>query len=119
MKNTPDVQANCISYSALISACGSSGRWEEALRVFEDMVEAAQSNPDCTPNTITYSALISACERGGRLDKALEVSYLEGFYQLCNLPFCARREIVTSASFVACFDCNSLTFHWLVLIVYF
>ena len=73
MKAQPDVEANCISYSALISACGTCGRWEQALGVFNEMSEAAKTDPECQPNTITYSALISACERGGRLDKALEV----------------------------------------------
>ena len=62
-----------MNYSALISACATAGKWQEALDVFNSMKQAAVSDPDCNPNTITYSSLISACAAGSRLDKALQV----------------------------------------------
>ena len=60
-----------ITYSALISACSSCGRWQEAEKHFEDMLTASEDDPDCAPNTITYSSLITACVRGGHLERAL------------------------------------------------
>jgi pentatricopeptide repeat domain-containing protein 1 len=66
------LQANFITYSALISACSSCGRWQEAEKTFSQMLEASKSDTECCPNTITYSSLITACERGGRLDRALD-----------------------------------------------
>lgn len=68
--DTQGLQPNTITYSAVISACSSAGRWQEAEQLFERML--AETVPDCQPNTITYSSLISACERGGRLDRALD-----------------------------------------------
>ncbi len=65
------MQANYITYSALISACSSCGRWQEAEAQFEDMLAASRSDSDCAPNTITYSSLITACVRGGHLDRAV------------------------------------------------
>ena len=47
-------QANTITYSALIGACSTSGRWQEAENVFTEMLEAAQDDSECRPNTITY-----------------------------------------------------------------
>ena len=65
------VQPNFINYSALISACSASGRWQEAEKTFSDMLTALESDKECYPNTITFSSLITACERGGRVDRAL------------------------------------------------
>ena len=48
------LQANTITYSALIGACSTSGRWQEAENVFTEMLEAAQDDSECRPNTITY-----------------------------------------------------------------
>ena len=41
---------------------------EEALRIFQDMVQRG-----CERNVITYSSLISACEKAGRWQLALEL----------------------------------------------
>ena len=65
------MQPNLINYSALISACSTAGRWQEAEKAFTDMVAASETDDECSPNTITFSSLIAACERGGRLDRAL------------------------------------------------
>lgn len=65
------IAKNTYMYSALISALGSSGKWQTAFEYFELML--AEKSDACRPNTITYSALISACERAGQTDKALEV----------------------------------------------
>ena len=45
---------------ALISACASIGRWQDAWGVFQQMQNAAETEPKCTPNTVTYSTLITA-----------------------------------------------------------
>ena len=41
---------------------------EEALRIFQDMVQRG-----CERNVITYSSLIAACEKAGRWQLALEL----------------------------------------------
>jgi len=41
---------------------------EEALRIFQDMVQRG-----CERNVITYSSLTSACEKAGRWQLALEL----------------------------------------------
>lgn len=48
-----------ITYSSLISACEKAGRWEDALRLFDEM-----QRDGCTPNTVTYNSLITACGQG-------------------------------------------------------
>jgi len=71
LRTLSSVQPNFINYSALISACSASGRWQEAEKTFSDMLAALESDKECCPNTITFSSLITACERGGRVDRAL------------------------------------------------
>jgi len=71
LRSLTSVQPNFINYSALISACSASGRWQEAEKTFSDMLAALESDKECCPNTITFSSLITACERGGRVDRAL------------------------------------------------
>ena len=41
------VQPNFINYSALISACSASGRWQEAEKTFSDMLAASESDEEC------------------------------------------------------------------------
>lgn len=53
---------NAFSYSALISACGRAGRWQQAEALFNELRARAAQDPSSHPNTVTYSALIS----GGR-----------------------------------------------------
>ena len=60
------IAANTYTFSALISALGSSGQWEKALEYFREQQKSAQDDPLCSPNTVSYSAALSACERGGR-----------------------------------------------------
>lgn len=66
-----NIAKNTYMYSALISALGGSGKWEEAFDCFENML--AEESQQCKPNTITYSALISACERAGQMERAWDV----------------------------------------------
>ena len=56
--STKPIQA----YNALISACEKGKQTEQALKVFEAMMQQ-----DEVPDTITYSALISACAPGRAL----------------------------------------------------
>ena len=43
LRATPGVSPNCISYSAVISACSSAGQWEQAESLFRQMVSAPAS----------------------------------------------------------------------------
>jgi len=59
-----------FTYSSAISCCGAEGRWQEALRLLEEM----QSNgPRTRPNKIAYSAAITCCGRAGQVDQALRL----------------------------------------------
>jgi len=62
----PDV----ISYSAAINACGSGGRWKEAVQLIQTM---KQGGPRVRPNKIAYTAAITACGRSGEWEEALRL----------------------------------------------
>ena len=53
--------------NTLMIACNTSGQWQEALRVYEDMLAAGH-----VPNTTTYNALITAHSKAGSFNKVLE-----------------------------------------------
>lgn len=53
--------------NTLMIACNTSGQWQEALRVYEDMLNAGH-----VPNTTTYNALITAHSKAGSFNKVLE-----------------------------------------------
>lgn len=59
MQHVAGIQPNTFSYSALISACGRAGRWQQAEMLFHELQQKAQHDPNAAPNTVTYSALIS------------------------------------------------------------
>lgn len=61
------VEADTITYSALISVCEKAGQWQKAMEVFGWMAMKG-----VRPNVVTYSALISACEKGGQSELAVE-----------------------------------------------
>ena len=52
------LRASVRSFSAAISACASSGKWQHSLALLDEM-EAAKM----AANIITYNAAISACEK--------------------------------------------------------
>ena len=52
---------------AVIIACNMSGQAQEALRIYERMLQAGAQ-----PTATTYTALISAYGKNGQLDKALD-----------------------------------------------
>jgi len=62
----PDV----YSYSSAISACGSGGQWEEALKLIKIM---QKGHPKARPNKISYTGAISACARCGEWEPALQL----------------------------------------------
>ena len=53
------VVLDAITYSALISTYEKAKQPEQALKLFQAMVQR-----DVVPNAITYSALISSCAKG-------------------------------------------------------
>ena len=71
-----------ITYSSLISACEKAGRWEDALRLFDEM-----QRDGCTPNTVTYNSLITACGQG-EFQWQEQVFVLAGFLQQQCLSAC-------------------------------
>ena len=52
----------------VIIACNMSGQAQEALRIYERMLQAGAQ-----PTATTYTALISAYGKNGQLDKALQI----------------------------------------------
>lgn len=58
------------SYSAAISACGSGGRFEEALKLIKIMQKGPLKS---RPNKISYTGAISACARCGEWAPALQL----------------------------------------------
>jgi len=56
------IDADVISYSAAIDACGSGGHWEEAV----DLIRIIpRGHPRLRPNKIAYTAAVTACGRLG------------------------------------------------------
>ena len=58
---------NAITYNALISACEEGKRPEQALEVFQALMQQG-----VVLDAITYDALISACETGKQPEQALK-----------------------------------------------
>ena len=58
------------SYSAAISACGSGGRFQEALDLIKTMRAGGSK---LRPNKIAYTGAISACARSGEWAPALQL----------------------------------------------
>jgi pentatricopeptide repeat protein len=52
------IEPDGYSYSAAISACGSCGRWKEALDLIQIMQKGGPRN---RPNKIAYTAAIGTC----------------------------------------------------------
>ncbi|GBF87510.1 hypothetical protein Rsub_00221 [Raphidocelis subcapitata] len=61
------IEPNSHIFSALVSACSNSSRWEAALQYFRLARSAGAANE------ITFSAAIAACMRAGDLDRGLEL----------------------------------------------
>lgn len=61
------IEPDGFSFSSAISCCGSEGRWEEALKLLDDM---RKGGPKTRPNKIAYTAAISSCGRAGQVDHA-------------------------------------------------
>ena len=55
-----------ITYNAAISACGKGQQWQQALELFDEMVQKGWE-----PNMITYSVTISACGKGEQWQRSL------------------------------------------------
>ena len=70
IRSTPvtlNSRSRTVSSWSALSLCARA-QIEEALRIFQDMVQRG-----CERNVITYSSLISACEKAGRWQLALEL----------------------------------------------
>ena len=66
MQTASGLRPNIFSYSAAISACEKGGQWQQALTLFQDMLEGGIRH-----DIISYNATISACEKGGQWQRAL------------------------------------------------
>ena len=58
---------NAITYNAVISACEKGKQPEQALEVFQALMQQG-----VVLDAITYDALISACETGKQPEQALK-----------------------------------------------
>ncbi|KAL4189979.1 hypothetical protein AMTRI_Chr08g168200 [Amborella trichopoda] len=61
-------QGVLMAWNAMISGCGSHGKCNEALELFEEMKRFKLK-----PDGVTFLALISACSHGGLVKKGLEL----------------------------------------------
>jgi pentatricopeptide repeat protein len=59
MQSIAGIEPNTFSYSALISALGRVGNWQQAEHYFNQLVERSNTDPELRPNTVTYAAMIS------------------------------------------------------------
>ena len=57
-----------VSHNAAISTCEKGRRWEEALRLLQEMLQRS-----LTPDVVSHSAAISACEKGKHWQGALRL----------------------------------------------
>jgi pentatricopeptide repeat protein len=64
-RNAAGVTPTVVTYTSLISACGTGGQWQKAETAFERMQAAG-----VTPGVVTYIFLISACGTGAQWQKA-------------------------------------------------
>jgi len=62
MQTASGLRPNIFSYSTAISACEKGGQWQQALTLFQDMLEGGIRH-----DIISYNATISACEKGGSM----------------------------------------------------
>merc|ERR1719223_2056822 len=72
------VNINCISYSAVISACAKGGHWQIALSLLQLVKDADET---------TYCAAISACEKCAEWERALQVLGALPQSQICVSNF--------------------------------
>ena len=61
------LQPDEISYNAVIGACASAGRTEDALRVLDECYR----EPGVEPNIYIYTNAMRACAKGGNTQRAL------------------------------------------------
>ena len=64
-----NIHPDIVTYNSIISACASLGRWREALRFLQEIIQDRNIEPD----VITYTNVIRACAKGRKADKALEL----------------------------------------------
>ena len=65
-------------YSSIINACTDNKKWEEALRILNDMRNMKYSNDKKLkyrelPNVVIYSTVMNCCCKSKRYDKSLQV----------------------------------------------
>eukprot|EP00434_Breviolum_minutum_P037327 symbB.v1.2.033095.t2/scaffold4063.1/size45366/1 len=63
---SPAVCPNVISYNAVLSACEKSRMWEEALEIFQELLDVSLK-----PDLCSYNALISAADKCQKCHVAL------------------------------------------------
>jgi pentatricopeptide repeat domain-containing protein 1 len=58
----PFLQADAITYSAMINACEMGKQWEKAVSLFEQMTSRGVE-----ANVITFNSLLGACQKSGQV----------------------------------------------------
>eukprot|EP00210_Caulerpa_lentillifera_P005235 g5002.t1 len=59
------VQPNAITYTALVAACSVAEDYNTAMKVYNEMKNAAITDPECQPNEVTFNKIITASEENG------------------------------------------------------
>lgn len=57
------VKMNTILYTTMIKAYSKAFHLEQAVNIFNQMMEEKETNPDVTPNNVTYNSLLDCCVR--------------------------------------------------------
>lgn len=77
---TQGIEPVTRTYNTLMIACNTSGQWQTALQLYEEMRAAGHAL-----NTTSYNALISAHSKAGDLSQVLD-TYRQMVQQVCPLP---------------------------------
>lgn len=64
---------NVITWNVIIMAYGMHGRGEEALELFNNMVDEGRWNKELRPNEVTFIAIFAACSHSGMVDEGLNL----------------------------------------------
>ncbi len=67
MRGTQGIEPVTRTYNTLMIACNTSGQWQTALQLYEEMRAAGHAL-----NTTSYNALISAHSKAGDLSQVLD-----------------------------------------------
>jgi pentatricopeptide repeat protein len=89
------VPMNTVIFTTMIKAHSKEWMLNEAISLYEQMLEEMVVNPAVAPNTITYNSIIDVCVKCFRMDKATEI-----FYQMFNGNAVVRPDLITYSTMI-------------------